>query len=605
MKRTGLSIAHKMLFLLLILTLLSACITESEHEHADEPAYVPPTAPKEDTVTIVPAETPLPNDPLDTLADTVTLLSPDHLDAYTPGSALLCAAPVNVRELAETLLSLTALDTVDARRSGLTHDEIASLRAYLGDVSVIETVVIDGTQYDSNTAALTLSPKSAQEALDTLSFFTDLSELTLSGLALSPDEIRAIQASRPALTLYCDVALNGRVIPSDSAELDLSDVPFEELSDVISLFPSLKNLTLGETAPIDVQALEAAHEGLSVTYRFGGQTVSGETTALDLSAGGLPTLEALSALFLTAPRLSELTINDPNDAEMETLAAFNPREKGIVLHCALTLLGRTLPADAEIIDFADHQVTDEETADIERMLPLFTNLKEIDLYETRLAQETMDRLFDAHPDIFFGWTFGIWNDFYIVRSDATAFTSGTTRPGLHRWLLTEDDFRNLRFCKGLQALDLGHNGIKNLEFLRNWPHLKVLILADTRVTDLTVIGELKELEYLELFLTTPDSYEPLSHLPNLLDLNLCHTKKEGKKYRDDEEILLLTQIKSLERLWISKTLTAEQAQMLREGLPGVEFDFSSNGSTDKGWREHPRYFTMREGFKTQTYIPFD
>ncbi len=603
MKRTGLSIAYKICLLLLIFGLIAACTPTPEPE--PDPAYVPLTPlPAVETEEIVPVETPLPDDPLDASAETVTLLSTDFLDAYEPGTTLLCAEPVNVRMIAETLLSLTALDAVDARRSGLDHDAIVSLREYLGEISVIETVTVGGTQYDSNVASVALSLQSGQEVSDALPLFTDLTELTLSGTALSPDEIRAIRANHPALALHCDVALNGRTLSSDSEELDLSDVSFSDLSDVISLFPALKVLTLGEALPINVQELETAHEGLAVTYRFRNQTVSGDVTALDLS-GGTPSLEELNALFHTAPRLSELTLDDPTEAEIETLVAFNPREKGIVLHCALPLLDEAFPADAEIIDFGSRKVTDEETADIEAMLPLFTNLSEIDLYETRLAQETMDRLFDAHPDIFFGWTFGIWNDFYIVRSDATAFSSEIGLPGSHNGLLTEDDFRNLRYCKGLQALDLGHNGIKNLEFLRNWPHMKILILADTRVTDLSVLAELQELEYLELFLTTPDSYEPLTHLPNLLDLNLCHTKKEGKKYRDDDEILLLTQIKSLERLWISKTLTAEQAQMLRDGLPGVEFDFSSAGSTDKGWRKHPRYFIMREGFKTGTYIPFD
>ncbi len=601
MRRTGLSFAYQIVFALLIFGLLAACTPEPE----PEPAYVTPTAKTSDTVEIVPAGTPLPSDPLDASAETVTLLSADHPEAYVPGTTLLCAAPVNVRELAETLLSLTALDTVDARRSGLDHARIAALREYLPGVTVIESVVIGSDVYDSNVSTLTLSPLSAQEITDALPLFPDLTELTVSGLALSPDEIRTILLSRPALTLLCDVAWNGRTIPAACESLDLSDAPVSDLSDVLSLLPALKSLTLGEASPSFVKELRASHEGLDVAYLYHGQPVSGETEALDLTGCGVPTAEELSALYETAPHLKELTLDDPTAAEIETLAAFNPREKGIALHCSVTLLDCSFPADAEVIDFADRIVTDEETVDIEAALPLFANLKEVDLYETRLAQETMDRLFDAHPDLFFGWTFGIWDDFYIVRSDATAFSSGVNKPGLHRWLLTEDDFRNLRYCKGLQALDLGHNAIKNLEFLRNWPHLKILILADTCVTDLTVIAELQDLEYLELFLTTPDSYEPLTHLPHLIDLNLCHTKKEGKKYRDDDEILLLTQIKSLERLWISKTLTADQAQMLRDGLPGVEFDFSSSGSTDKGWRKHPRYFIMRNGFNSRTYIPFD
>ena len=468
-----------------------------------------------------------------------------------------------------------------------------------------ETVEIDGQSFELHATDVTLSLGSASEAEDAVSQFPDLQHFRLLSPALTPDEYRALSARVPDAAIDCGIQLGEQVVSVHTDVLDLSAADLPDWADVRPLFPSLRILILGEASPAEVRDVMAADPDLSVSFLFHGQPVSSETTELNLCGTACPTADELDAVLSLAPQLKTVSIDDPDEAAQKELAAFDPRAKGVTLLCSISLLDQTFPADAETIDFGDRVLTDEEAFAVEAALPLFTNLSEVDLYESRLSQETMDTLFDAHPDLFFGWTFGIWNDFYIVRSDATAFTSGVNKPGLRNGLLTEDDFRNLRFCKGLQALDLGHNAIKNLEFLRNWPHMKVLILADTRVTDLTVIGELTELEYLELFLTTPDSYEPLTHLNNLLDLNLCHTKKEGKKYRDDDEILLLTQIKSLERLWISKTLTKEQAQMLRDGLPGVEFDFSSNGSTDKGWREHPRYFTMRKGFRTFTYIPFE
>ena len=468
-----------------------------------------------------------------------------------------------------------------------------------------ETVEVGGQVFDLRETAVTLSLGSLAEAEDAVSQFPDLLSVTLLAPALTPDEYRAFTADFPDLAIDCGIQLGGQTVSVHADALDLSAADLPDWTDVLSLFPSLRVLTLGEASPSEVRDVLAADPGLSVSFLFHGQPVNAEITELDFNGTAVPTAAELDALYALAPQLASIRIDDPDESAQKELAAFDPRAKGVTLHCNLTLLDRTVAADAETVDFGDRILTDEEAYAVEAALPLFTNLREIDLYESRLSQETMDTLFDAHPDLFFGWTFGIWDDFFIVRSDATAFSSGTGQPGFHRWLLTEDDFKNLRFCKGLQALDLGHNAIKNLEFLRNWPHMKVLILADTCVTDLSVLAELTELEYLELFLTTPDSYEPLTHLPNLLDLNLCHTKKEGKQYRDNDEILLLTQIKSLERLWISKTLTAEQAQLLRDGLPGVEFDFSSPGSTDNGWRTHPRYFIMRKGFKTHTYIPFE
>ena len=459
-------------------------------------------------------------------------------------------------------------------------------------------------EIDGQVVAIELSADSLSEAEDAVSQFPDLVSVTLLTPALTPDEYRTFTADFPGLEINCKILLGNQTVSFDAETIDLTADDCPDWADAIPLFPLLKSLQLGEASPMQVRDVKSDNPALDIAFRYHGQSVDAGTTELDLCGTAAPTAAELDALYALAPQLASIRIDDPDEAAQTELAAFDPRAKGVTLHCNIALLDRSFAADAETIDFEDRILTDEDAYTVEAALPLFANLSEVDLYESRLSQETMDTLFDAHPDLFFGWTFGIWNDFFIVRSDATAFSSGTNQSGMHRWLLTEDDFKNLRFCKGLQALDLGHMGIKNLEFLRSWPHMKVLILADTCVTDLSVLAELTELEYLELFLTTPDSYEPLTHLPNLLDLNLCHTKKEGKKYRDDDEILLLTQIKSLERLWISKTLTADQAKMLREGLPGVEFDFSSNGSTDNGWREHPRYFIMREGFRTRTYIPF-
>ena len=586
MQQPRFSVTGRIILLLLLVLLLVGCSV------SDNPASKPEGEP-------------LPNDPLDADATTVVLLGTDRLDAYRAGRTLLCADPPDVRAIAETLRACPALQTVDARSSGLTPAQIAQLRTLLDGVAVVETVKLCGQTYDSNIASLTLTCSDLSQLSGALSRFTNLQALTVSEPALTPDELRNLLTDHPGLQVLCSVDLHGAVVSVDSTALDLSGFSGEEAADILSLFPACQTLTLGDCSPLTVRQLLDERPGLAVTYQFLGQTVSAQTTEFDLTGTDAWTAETLEALLDTAPQLHDVRIDCPSEAQQAALAACSPRERGVVLHGTLTLLDCTFDADAETIDFADRKITDEETQQLEAALPLFANLKEIDLFESTLGQETMDALFDAHPDLFFGWTFTMWNGFYTVRSDITAFTADIGLPGTHRWQLTEEDYRNLRYCRNMLALDFGHSGVEHLEFLRNWPHLKILILADTCVHDLTVLAELKELEYLELFLTTPDSYEPLSHLEHLIDLNLCHTRKPGKQFRDDEEVLTLTNIKSLERLWIAGSLTAEQAQMMREGLPGVQFDFYSTHSTDHGWRKHPRYFIMRNCFINRSYIPFD
>ncbi|MBQ4224266.1 MAG: leucine-rich repeat domain-containing protein, partial [Prevotella sp.] len=42
-----------------------------------------------------------------------------------------------------------------------------------------------------------------------------------------------------------------------------------------------------------------------------------------------------------------------------------------------------------------------------------------------------------------------------------------------------------RYCTKLKGLDLGHNAITDISFIENMPHLRVLILADNDLTDIS------------------------------------------------------------------------------------------------------------------------
>ena len=51
-------------------------------------------------------------------------------------------------------------------------------------------------------------------------------------------------------------------------------------------------------------------------------------------------------------------------------------------------------------------------------------------------------------------------------------------------------------------------------------------------------------------------------------------------------------------------LPAEAMQQLRAALPDCYIDTRTAG-TGGGWREHPRYFTIFDIFKTSLYQPFE
>lgn len=129
--------------------------------------------------------------------------------------------------------------------------------------------------------------------------------------------------------------------------------------------------------------------------------------------------------------------------------------------------------------------------------------------------------------------------------------------------------------------------------------LRVLILADNQIKDISPLANCTKLQYVELFMNRITDLTPLlASKDTLLDLNICHGS-----FGEIEEVY---QMPHLERLWItsSKHMTKEYVQSLVDGLPNVEICNDCQGSTGGGWREHDRYFIIYEMFNTYTYIPF-
>lgn len=223
-------------------------------------------------------------------------------------------------------------------------------------------------------------------------------------------------------------------------------------------------------------------------------------------------------------------------------------------------------------------------------------LKEVTMYDYTFSTKEMEKLMAAYPNIHFNWTITLNN--YRIRTDVTAFS---TAKGRQEPRYTAKMLDVLKYCPDLLALDVGHNNVSDLSFLTQWPHLKRLIVIDSRtpVTDISPLAELDDLEYVELFMQNITDLTPLAGKTKLLDLNLC--------YNDVTDLTPLYSCTSLERLWISRNyhLTQEEIDAFKQALPNCVVETETVKSTEAGWREHPRYFIMKESFDTRTYIPFE
>ena len=268
-------------------------------------------------------------------------------------------------------------------------------------------------------------------------------------------------------------------------------------------------------------------------------------------------------------------------------------------------------SDAEYIDLGSLRIpnTDADYSSFASFLGRFPNLKKVDMYATEIRRPHVEMLAARFPQIEFGWTMVIScsnplhpeRTPHRVRTDATAFST------LHNNTCTEHtaaDLSILKYCKNLQALDIGHNRVTDLSFLYDLPHLKVLIVAcNLELNDITPIGSLKELEYLELFKNDVHDISCLANCKNLVDLNLCFNRIS--------DLSPLEGLNHLRRLWLFNSnnysdeypVSAAAVRALRKALPDCKVDDTSY-STLGGWREHPRYDTIYEMFWGTEYIPF-
>ena len=256
----------------------------------------------------------------------------------------------------------------------------------------------------------------------------------------------------------------------------------------------------------------------------------------------------------------------------------------------------TADRDAEVIDLGN--VTVKSAEGFIEYLRQFPHLKQADLYATPLSPETIDALTEAFPQVKFGMIMRIGD--HLVRTDATAFSTLHGNRSRHH---DEDDFRYLKYCTNLLALDIGHNSVRDVSFLYDLPDLKVLILACNEITDITPVGSLHQLEYLELFKNDIRDLSCLEACTKLIDLNVC--------FNHIEDLTPIAKLPRLERLWVFNSnnwsdadpVDGQQLALLKQALPQCHID-STSYSTLGGWRDHRRYYIVSNMFRLGEYIPF-
>lgn len=260
----------------------------------------------------------------------------------------------------------------------------------------------------------------------------------------------------------------------------------------------------------------------------------------------------------------------------------------------------TVAADAEYIDLGKVTVSNSEYTKFYDFLGKLPELKQVDMFSTRIPRRRINELVEKFPQIEFGWTMAVGN--HSVRTDAVAFTTSHSDSSARHGT---EEFSVLKYCKNLMALDIGHNAVKDLSFLYDLPNLRILILVDNQFVDITPVASLTQLEYVELFFNDIQDVSALTGLTNVKDLNLGFNRIT--------DISPLESMTWLERLWVpqfnshnpTKKPDPEAVQKLIDALPNTQVDATAKSSVGNYWREHIRYQNMRRIFKENVWIPLD
>ncbi len=398
--------------------------------------------------------------------------------------------------------------------------------------------------------------------------------------------------------LYVEVY--GKEFPQDAEEIVFSGDEingFDELFGKLGEFTSLGSIDFGSLTVEAEEAAELKKElgdidvKICVYVGLGGLAYDPETRDLDLTCADPGIIPEATEKLGFFPDLQSVDLRG-TEITPEQQTELVVRYPGVRFLWEVDILGAGYDSGTEDLDLSG---SDGLTLDdVRRVIPLFCDLKRLDLSDCGFENEELGALREEFPATKIVWRLymGKWS----LKTDAVAFS--VLIYNYNYTALKSSDIEVLKYCTDLQALDLGHQRLTDLSVIGDClTELRILILADNTVSDLTPLANLKHLHYLELFVNPKlTDLSPLGACKEMVDLNISHLYTVT-------DISALLDFPILERLWIENTgVSGADIQRLKDAYPDATVTVNGWGSVDQGWRTHPRYYAMIDMFHKTDYI---
>lgn len=209
----------------------------------------------------------------------------------------------------------------DLTDQNLTYEEYQAFCQEHPGAEVIWMIPFQGTQYSPDTTQLTISSLTEEEAR-LLALFPNLTQIDASKCT-DPKALMMMKEALPQCQVLCQVTLGGNTYSSDITELELSDVPAQEISQALPLLTELKTVSISGLSDQELKNFITQFPDVffKCELEYDGKSYSTDSTELDLS--GIPfTEKEVEDLLSFFPKLEKLVVCDCGLGD-ETLEALN------------------------------------------------------------------------------------------------------------------------------------------------------------------------------------------------------------------------------------------------------------------------------------------
>lgn len=465
------------------------------------------------------------------------------------------------------------------------------------------TVELFGSKFPASSEALVFSGdevSGVDEIVEKIGSFSRLGFIDLGTFSVNVNDVDKIGKECPGVKMSyrTHVSMYGKDFDTQSTEVDLNGVGMTDVAELTACLPYLPAASkvtsedaavpLEEKQYLEEQYPDIEFDVTAVVDVFG---VEAKDNAEELDLKGCVPDGSLVEKLRLFPNVRSVDLHDVQigrEGQLELIDAF----PDVRFHWDVELGGEKYDSATEDLDLSNRRGVTLDA--LREAIPLFCDLKRVDLSGCGFSNETLADFRKEFTDTKIVWRLylGRWS----LMTDAVAFSVLIYTYDYKR--LTSADIEVLKYCTDLQALDLGHQALTDLSVIGDYlPELRILILADNTVSDLTPIAKLKHLHYLELFVNPYLSdLSPIEACKEMVDLNISHLYTVS-------DISKLLDFPILERLWIEHTaVSAADIQLLKNTYPNATVIDQGYGSVDRGWRAHDRYFAMIDMYHQTNYI---